>query len=124
MAEEHRTRATAAAAAKSAAAASSTRPDQIADQLIAQIFRRELRPGQRLPPERRLAEELEVDRTSLRMALLILRRMNLVSVVQGSGIVVRDYEQHAGIDLLAAVCELDELALSPNLELLHGRSRP
>ena len=40
-------------------------PRRISDLLIARIFMGELKPGDRLPPDRVLAEQLGVDRTSL-----------------------------------------------------------
>jgi GntR family transcriptional repressor for pyruvate dehydrogenase complex len=58
-----------------------------------------------------LAEELGVDRTSLRVALRQLSRMNLLRATQGSGITVLDYRRHAGIDFLAAVLEVPGLEL-------------
>jgi len=88
-----------------------TLPDRLADELIARIFTGELPPNERLPPERTLAEELGVDRTSLRAALRQLSRMNLVRATQGSGITVLDYRRHAGIDFLAAVLEVPGLEL-------------
>lgn len=89
-------------------------PDRVADRLIARIFTRDLRPGDRLPAERTLAEQLGVDRSSLRMALRQLSRMGVIRSVQGSGISVLDWEQHAGVDFLAAVFD------NPDLELGGG----
>ena len=92
-----------------------TLSDQIADFLIAQIFVGALKPGDRLPPERRLAEILEVDRTSLRMALKILARMNLVESVQGSGVTVLDMREHGGLDVLDSVLHIPEVELGSEL---------
>jgi DNA-binding FadR family transcriptional regulator len=86
-----------------------TLPDRIADELIARIFTGELAANERLPPERALAEELGVDRTSLRVALRQLSRMNVVRATQGSGITVLDYRRYAGLDFLAAVLEIPGL---------------
>lgn len=88
-----------------------TLPDRIADELIAQIFIGELPAGQALPPERALAEQLGVDRTSLRAALRQLTRMGLVRAVRGSGVTVLDYRAHAGLDFLAAVLGVPGLEL-------------
>lgn len=88
-----------------------TLPDRVADELIARIFTGTLAPGARLPPERVLADELGVDRTSLRAALRQLSRMKLVRATQGSGITVLDYRLHAGLDFLAAVLEVPGLEL-------------
>lgn len=88
-----------------------TLPDLLADEFIARIFTGQLAPNERLPPERALAEELGVDRTSLRVALRQLSRMNLVRAVQGSGITVLDFRRHAGIEFMAAVLEIPGLEL-------------
>lgn len=88
-----------------------TLPDLLTDEFIARIFTGQLAPNERLPPERALAEELGVDRTSLRVALRQLSRMNLVRAVQGSGITVLDFRRHAGIEFMAAVLEIPGLEL-------------
>jgi GntR family transcriptional repressor for pyruvate dehydrogenase complex len=88
-----------------------TLPDRIADELIARIFTGELAPGDLLPPERTLATELGVDRTSLRMALRQLTRLKLIRPLRGSGITVLDYRKHAGIDFFTAVLEVPGLEL-------------
>jgi GntR family transcriptional repressor for pyruvate dehydrogenase complex len=49
-----------------------------------------LRPGDMLPPERELAERLQVSRGSLREAILALESMGLVEPRHGEGTVVRD----------------------------------
>jgi GntR family transcriptional repressor for pyruvate dehydrogenase complex len=96
-----------------------TLPDQITDLLIALVFVGKLLPGDKLPPERQLAEYLGVDRTSLRMALKTLTRMNVINTIQGSGIRVLDYKVDAGLDFLANLYQIDELELGSGL-LLSG----
>ncbi len=49
-----------------------------------------LRPGDMLPPERELAEQLHVSRGSLREAILALESMGLVEPRHGEGTIVRD----------------------------------
>ncbi len=63
-------------------------------------------PGERLPPERALADELGVNRTTLRAALGRLASARLLAVRQGSGYVVQDYRQVAGLELLPDLAEL------------------
>ena len=94
-----------------------TLPDFIADELIARIYIGQLQPGDRLPPERQFAEDLGVDRTSLRMALRTLNRMHLVRPVRGSGITVMDYRKHAGLDFLTAILDIPELELGTEIKL-------
>jgi GntR family transcriptional regulator, transcriptional repressor for pyruvate dehydrogenase complex len=86
-------------------------PEVLADTLMRRIFQGEYPPGTHLPPERRLAVELGVDRTTLRMAIKQLQRMNLVLVRHGSGVEVRDYREEGGLDVLAAMFLLEDLPL-------------
>jgi len=99
--------------------AAKTLPDQITDLLIALIFTEKLKPGDKLPPERHLAEYLGVDRTSLRMALRTLTRMNVIHALQGSGIRVLDYKVDGGMDFLGNLYQIDGLELGGDF-LLSG----
>ncbi len=96
-----------------------TLPDQLADLIISLIFIRDLKAGDQLPPERKFAERLGVDRTSLRMALRTLGRMNIIHSVQGSGIRIGDIEQDAGLDFLDNLYRIPELELGGRL-LISG----
>ena len=60
----------------------------IADAILDGVFP----PGSTLPPERELAEQLNVNRTSLRQGLARLQQMGLIEARHGSGNVVRDPE--------------------------------
>ena len=60
----------------------------IADAILDGVFP----PGSTLPPERDLAEQLNVNRTSLRQGLARLQQMGLIEAKHGSGKVVRDPE--------------------------------
>ena len=60
----------------------------IADAILDGVFA----PGSTLPPERDLAEQLGVNRTSLRQGLARLQQMGLIEARQGSGNLVRDPE--------------------------------
>lgn len=59
--------------------------DRVAEQILGRIGRGELVPGQRLPGERQLAEQLNVSRVSVRAALQKLKTQGFVSAVQGGG---------------------------------------
>src|SRR5471032_1431361 len=61
---------------------------QIADQILALIAHGEFTPGERLPPERDLAQQLGVSRPSLREALIALEIAGSVEIRQGSGVYV------------------------------------
>jgi GntR family transcriptional repressor for pyruvate dehydrogenase complex len=60
-----------------------------------------LKPGDRLPPERELAQHLQVSRSSLRDAIRTLELMGLVRSRQGEGTVVCDVSPEALLAPLA-----------------------
>ena len=68
--------------------------------LVKQIFSRQLKPGDKLPSERQLAKDINVDRASLRIALKHMEMMNVLTIRQGDGIYVREYMKGASIDFL------------------------
>lgn len=61
---------------------------RIAEQIAQLIRRGEYKPGERLPPERDLARQLEVSRPSVREALIALEVEGYVEVRVGSGVYV------------------------------------
>jgi DNA-binding FadR family transcriptional regulator len=63
---------------------------QIADRIGALIARGKYPAGIRLPPERDLAAQLQVSRTSVREALIAPELGSLIDIWMGSGIYVRD----------------------------------
>ncbi len=69
------------------------------------ILEGRLVPGERLPPERALAERFGVNRVTVRGALGRLGATRLLSVRQGSGWVVADYRRDGGPDLLSALVQ-------------------
>jgi GntR family transcriptional repressor for pyruvate dehydrogenase complex len=66
------------------------RAARIATQLMELIELQKLSPGDRLPPERQLADLLEVSRPSLREALHILQAQGLVQIKHGQGPFVQE----------------------------------
>jgi len=95
-------------------------PDEVADRIRAKILKGTLEPGDRLPSERELAEELGVNRGSVREALKKLEQLRLVSIQQGSGIRVCKLEE-ASFDLVREIIreegELNTSWLGDLLEL-------
>ncbi|MFK7836037.1 MAG: FadR/GntR family transcriptional regulator [Sulfitobacter sp.] len=69
-------------------------PEKLSTSVVRQIeqliLRGILRPGERLPPERELAERLNVSRPSLREAISALQEVGLLSAKPGAGIYVGD----------------------------------
>ena len=64
--------------------------EQIAASIAEAILDGAFPPGTTLPPERELAEQLGVNRTSLRQGLARIQQMGLIEARHGSGNVVRD----------------------------------
>lgn len=63
--------------------------EEIAARIEAHLRARKFKPGDRLPPERELAQQLGVSRPSLREAMIALETAGLIEVLVGSGTFVR-----------------------------------
>ena len=75
-------------------------PDEVFDQVLAEVVDGEIPVGDPLPSERRLAEVLGVSRPAVREALQRMAQTGLVQVRQGGATTVRNYRKYAGLDLL------------------------
>ena len=89
--------------------------EEIVQQLRGLILRGEYAVGDKLPPERKLAEELGVNRASLREAIKALEHMGLVKTRQGDGTRVLDFMQTAGVELVSHLISGEG---APNLEVI------
>jgi len=112
--------------------------EDVADQLRDAILDARFPAGQKLPPERELAQEFRVNRTSIREAIKVLEGLGLVTVRQGDGATVRPVVDaslellgpmifHGGRVDLALVSEMTEVIRPMLLEmgrLAIERSRP
>lgn len=124
-------------------------PHDVAARIQHQIMEGELKPGDRLPPQRALSERFGVSRASLREALSVLETLGLIDIRPGLGVFVsthasaprlgrlldagsaRDvYEARLGLEGMAAVLaaeRIDEPALEDlrrqvaAMETAHGR---
>jgi GntR family transcriptional repressor for pyruvate dehydrogenase complex len=72
---------------------------QLARRLLADLAGGRYAVGDRLPPERELAQTLNVNRSSVREALKKLEQLRLVDIQQGSGTRVKD-SQHASFEVV------------------------
>ena len=68
--------------------------DFVVSQVSELISRGELRPGDRLPPERELALRLGISRPSLRAGLRSLIAMSVLRARQGSGTYIAEGPPH------------------------------
>jgi GntR family transcriptional repressor for pyruvate dehydrogenase complex len=71
-------------------ASSTQTSDQVVTQVSELVKREQLRPGDRLPPERELARQLGVSRPSLRAGLRSLIGMGVLKSRQGAGTFIAD----------------------------------
>jgi GntR family transcriptional regulator, transcriptional repressor for pyruvate dehydrogenase complex len=78
-------------------------PQDVFEQIVADVLSGEMQPGQTLPSERRLAEVLGVSRPAVREALKRVSAAGLVEIRQGDATTVRDFRRHAGLDLLPSL---------------------
>jgi GntR family transcriptional regulator, transcriptional repressor for pyruvate dehydrogenase complex len=75
--------------------------EQVVERLKAFIDVQELQPGDRLLPERELAQRLGISRTSVRQAMTALRVVGLVDIRPGDGVYLRR-SPHEFVPSLAA----------------------
>lgn len=94
--------------------------DSIAEQLKAQIINGALKPGDKLPAERELVEQLKVSRPSVREALLKLEAQGLIYSRQGEGTFVLDALGTSITNPLANLLKDNPQALSDVMECRHG----
>ena len=93
-------------------------PDQIGTRLIGLISERQLKPGDRLPPERELASTMGVSRSSLREALRALAMLGVAEMRQGDGTYVSSLEPEKLLRPVGLVLSLSDAGLS---ELFEAR---
>ncbi len=74
----------------------------ITKQLLRRIVDGKYPPGTKLPTERNLATEFSADRHVVREALKRLEALGLLSIRQGSGILVEDLQITGGVELFEA----------------------
>jgi DNA-binding FadR family transcriptional regulator len=97
-------------------------PEDVFEQIVAEVLSGDMQPGAALPSERRLAEVLGVSRPAVREALKRLTAAGLVEVRQGDATTVRDFRRHAGLDLLPRLLiRAGELDLSVVRSILETR---
>ena len=81
---------------------------QIADQIRSSILSGEFTPGDKLPPERELAEMFGVSRPSVREALNVLASSGLVQSYQGGGTVVMSLVDATGTNALSELIRVQQ----------------
>jgi DNA-binding FadR family transcriptional regulator len=112
--------------------------EDVAEQLRDAILDGRFPLGSKLPPERELAGEFGVNRTSIREAIKVLEGLGLVSVRQGDGATVRPlvdaslevlgpmifHGGHVDVSLVAEMAEVIQPLLLEMGRLAIARARP
>ena len=93
-------------------------PRKISARLLSLIKEKQLRPGDKLPPERELAVMMQVSRPSLREALQALSLMNIIEIRQGDGTYVTSLEPELLAEPLDFIFSLNDSTL---LKLFEAR---
>jgi len=78
----------------------------------------ELKPGDKLPPERELAGKFSISRGSLREAFRVLESKGLIKSQAGGGRFIREVKKEALIDTENVILNLEKSSI---LELLEAR---
>ena len=89
--------------------------EKVLEYIKSEVRRGNLKRGERLPPERELAEQLNVSRNSVREAVRTLSLMGFVSSVQGAGNYIScDLERNLGasFELMMLLGETNYLQVS------------
>ncbi|ARI76815.1 FadR/GntR family transcriptional regulator [Halobacillus mangrovi] len=73
----------------------------VLNQLKSYIEYHQLKPGDKLPSERELSEQLNVGRSSIREALRAMELLGLIETRRGEGTFMRAYRPHHMVELLS-----------------------
>lgn len=83
--------------------------------IMSKIISGELKPGDRLPPERELAEMMGISRSSVNQSVLELESMGFLNIQPRRGTVVRDYRKYPTPQSLAAIMSYDSVKLDHSI---------
>ncbi len=76
--------------------------EEVLKQIQTLIYNKKLSPGDRLPSERELAEQLNAGRSSVREALRAIELLGLIETRRGEGTFLRTYRTYHLVELLAS----------------------
>ena len=88
------------------------------EQIMDLIENNELKPGDKLPPERELAEKLSISRGSLREAFRVLESRGLIKSKPGGGRYIREIRKNGHNNTENIILSLEKSSI---LELLEAR---
>lgn len=88
------------------------------EQIMDLVKKSELKPGDKLPPERKLAEKLSISRGSLREAFRVLESKGLIKSKAGGGRFIREIRKNGHNSTENIILSLEKSSI---LELLEAR---
>ena len=83
----------------------------------AKILSGELKPGDRLPPERELAQQMGISRGSVNQGILDMERMGFLRIVPRKGTFVAEYVRRATPETLSAIMSYDSALIGDLMDL-------
>lgn len=86
-------------------------PDQVINLILDLIQQQQLKPGDKLPPERELAASLGIARQTLRSALSALAAIDVLEIRQGAGTFITDLKPDKLIDRLKFFISLSDSSM-------------
>jgi GntR family transcriptional repressor for pyruvate dehydrogenase complex len=92
--------------------------ENVIEQIMNLIKNNKLKPGDKLPPERELAEKLSISRGSLREAFRVLESRGLIKSKPGGGRFIRELKNNAHNNTENIILSLEKSSI---LELLEAR---
>jgi len=92
--------------------------ESVIEQIMDLIKSNELKPGDKLPPERELAEKLSISRGSLREAFRVLESRGLIKSKPGGGRYIREIRKNGHNNTENIILSLEKSSI---LELLEAR---
>jgi molybdopterin/thiamine biosynthesis adenylyltransferase/DNA-binding transcriptional regulator YhcF (GntR family) len=95
----------------------------VAARLVSLIADGTFKPGDKLPPERRLARQLEVGRSTIREALQSLALMNLINVQPGRGTYVNEIDPEAAAQIEEMIKLAEQSSTATSTQPLLGLTR-
>lgn len=91
--------------------------EEIVEQIKDMLSKGELNPGDKLMPERELAERLQVGRSAVREAYRALEAIGVIQIRPGEGTFVREVGTKSMTDIMSLVMMTEKNALCELLEL-------
>ena len=83
--------------------------ERIASIIMKRIIRGEIPVGERLPTERNLALDFQVNRSTVREALKKLESFQIIEIRHGDGVYVKDYLESPNLELIDALFYMDKV---------------